>query len=157
MSISFFIASTSRAPNASRIPSSLSAMSAREDAERFAVGTVVRRRSEEVVEEMAKLAEGEKARMVAQASPSPTVIIHLDRYSARPPIRHRARRPINPAPPPSPEEIQVAAIRRREHRAAEAHILEEGRRLMERPRTPTPPRRADDPFDLARWAFRRGY
>ena len=131
-------------------------MSAREDAGKIVVGTVVRRRSEEVVEEMAELAEGDKARMVAQASPSPTVIIHLDRYSARPPIRHRARRPINPAPPPSPEEARVAAIRRVEMEAAEAHLLEEGRRLMDRPRTPTPPRRSDDPYDLAKWTLRRG-
>ena len=157
MSISFFIASTSRAPNASRIPSSLSAMSAREDAGRFVVGTVVRRRSEEVVEEMAELAKGDKARRVAQASPTPTVVIRPGRYSARPPIRHRARRPINPAPPPSPEEARVAAIRRVEMEAAEAYLLEEGRRLIDRPRTPTPPRKADDPYDLARWSFRRGF
>ena len=130
-------------------------MSTREMKDIAAV-TVVTRRPEEVVAEMAEIARSDRARMVALASPAPTPIITLGRYSQRRPVRHRARRPINPVPPPSPEEARVAAIRRVEMEAAEAYLIEEGRRLVDRPRTPTPPRKADDPFDLARWSFRRG-
>ena len=138
--------------------------------EKVVVGTIVRRPSQEVVQEMARIAvcerarisaraeesaeaaRTEKARMTAQAPPTP---LYPGRYQDG--QNRRPRQPINPTPLPSPEEVQLAAIRRREHKAAEAHIVEEGRRLMERPRTPTPPRRSDDHFDLARWAFRRGY
>ena len=130
-------------------------MSTRED--KVVVGTVVRRPAKEVVEEMAAIAAQDRARMVAQASPAPTPTISLGRFSQRRPLRHRVRKPINPVPPPSPEEARVAAIRRVEMEAAEAYLLEEGSRLMNRPRTPTPPRKADDPYDLARWSFRRGF
>ena len=130
-------------------------MSAREE-KVSVVGTVVRRPAEEVVEEMAAIARLNRERMVAQASPTPTPVPCPGRYSQRHPIRHRARKPINPVPPPSPEEARVAAIRRREWEAGEAHIVEEGRRLLDRPRTPTPPRRSDDPYDLAKWSLRRG-
>ena len=130
-------------------------MSAREDAERFVVGTVVRRRSEEVVEEMAELAEGDKARMVAQASPTPTVVIRLDRYGARPPIRHRARGPINPAPTPPPEQLRVAAVKRRECDEEERRFIDGLEKRVGRPRTPTPPRSGEDPYGLAKWAQRR--
>ena len=131
-------------------------MSAREE-RKLVVGTVVRRPSEEVVEEMAAIARHDRARMVAQASPTPSPTPCPGQYSHVRPIRHRTRKPINPVPPPLPEEARVAAVRRREFEAGEAHLLEEGRRLVDRPRTPTPPRRADDHYDLARWAFRRGF
>ena len=133
----------------------LQAMSAREERV-SAVGTVVRRPTAEVMEEMAAIAKSNRKRIVAQASPTPTPVPCPGQYSRRPPIRHRARKPINPVPPPSPEEARVAAIRRREWEAGEAHIVEEGRRLLDRPRTPTPPRRSDDPYDLAKWSLRRG-
>ena len=124
--------------------------------EKVVVGTVVRRPAKEVVEEMAAIAAQDRARMVAQATPAPTLTISLGRFSQLRPLRHRARKPINPVPPPSPEEARVAAIRRVEMEAAEAYLIEEGRRLANRPRTPTPPRRADDHYDLARWSSRRG-
>ena len=127
------------------------------DEKRVVAVTVVKRRPEEVVAEMAEIAKEDRARMVAQASPTPTPTLCLGRFSQRRPIRHRAHKPINPVPPPSPEEARVAAIRRRESEAAEAHLLEEGRRLIDRPRMPTPPRRPDDPYDLAKWTLRRGY
>ena len=128
-------------------------MSAREE-RNTVVGTVVRRPTEEVVEEMAAIARHDRARMVAQASPTPTPTPCPGSYSRRRPVRHR--KPINPVPPPLPEEARVAAMRRREFEAGEAHLLEEAGRLVDRPRTPTPPRKPDDHYDLARWAFRRG-
>ena len=132
----------------------LPAMSAREE-KKVIVGTVVRRQSKEVVEEMAAIARGDRARMVAQASPTPTPTPCPGRYSQRRPIRHR--KPINPVPPPSPEEARVAAVKQREFEAGEAHLLEEARRWVNRPRTPTPPRKEDDHYDLAKWALRRGF
>ena len=138
---------------------------------RVVVGTVVRRRSEEVVEEMAgiamndrarmsaqveeaaEIARREKARMTAQAPPTPL-------YSGRfrdGQRRCRLRQPINPVPPPPPEEARVAAVIRRELEEGEARILERARQWADRPRTPTPPREEDDHYDLARWAFRRGF
>ena len=121
------------------------------------VGTVVRRPTKEVVEEMAAIAKHDRARMVAQASVTPTPVPCPGLYSQRRPIRHRTRKPINPVPPPLPEEARVAAIRRREFEAGEARLLEEGRRIIDRPRTPTPPRKSDDHYDLARWTLRRGF
>ena len=128
------------------------AMSAQEK-EVIVVGTVVRRRSEDVVKEMAKIANYERARMTAQASPAPPYPGRFE-WSRLHPIRHR--KPLNPVPPPSPEETQIAAVKRREFAEGEARILEKARRLANRPRTPTPPRKEDDHYDLARWAFRRG-
>ena len=131
----------------------MSAMSAREDAKRVVVGTVVRRRSEDVVREMAEIAVHERARMTARAPPAPPYPGRFE-WSRLRPIRHV--KPINPIPPPSPEEAAIAAVKRREFEAEEARILEKARRSADRPRTPTPPRKSDDHYDLARWAFRRG-
>ena len=131
-----------------------SSMSARgkETEERSVVGSVARRRNEDVVEEMAAIARSERARMTAPAPPSP-VYAGGFRYSQRRPRPHR--KPINPVPPPSPEEVRVAAVRQREFAAGEAHLLEEARQIASRPRTPTPPRLVDDHYDLAKWSFRR--
>ena len=120
--------------------------------EKAVVGSVVRRQSEDVVEEMAVIARVERARMTAPAPPTPTYAGGFT-YSQRRPRPHR--KPINPVPPPSPEEVRVAAVRQREFEAGEAHLLEEARQLAGRPRTPTPPRKVDDHFDLARWSIRR--
>ena len=119
---------------------------------RTVVGSVVRRRARDVVEEMAKIAEVDRARMTAPAPPAP-VFAGGFRYSQRRPRPHR--KPINPVPPPSTEELRVAAVRQREFEAREAHLLEEARRIVSRPRTPTPPRKEDDHYDLARWSVRR--
>ena len=131
-----------------------SSMSARgEETEGGAVvGSVVRRRNEDVVEEMAAIARIERARMTAPAPPTP-IYAGGFRYSQRRPRPHR--KPINPVPPPSPEEVRVAAVRQREFAAGEAHLPEEARRIADRPRTPTPPRRVDDHYDLAKWSLRR--
>ena len=122
------------------------------DPSKAVVGSVVRRQSKDVVEEMAVIAEAERARMTAPAPPKP-VYAGGFMYSQRRPRPHR--KPINPVPPPSPEEVQVAAVRQREFEAREAHLLAEAEQLTSRPRTPTPPRRADDHYDLARWSVRR--
>ena len=129
------------------------AMSTRGGKEVVIVGSVARRQSGDVVREMAEIAEVEKARMTAPAPPTPTYAGGFT-YSQRRPRPHR--KPINPVPPPSPEEARIAAVRRREFEEGEAHLLEEARRLASRPRSPTPPRKPDDHYDLARWAFRRG-
>ena len=130
-------------------------MSARggEEGGKVVVGSVVRRRAEDVVEEMAAIAEVERARMFAPPPPTPTYAGGFA-FSLRRPIPHR--KVINPVPPPSPEEVKIAAVRRREFEEGEAYLLEKARRLASRPRSPTPPRMADDHYDLARWAFRRG-
>ena len=140
------------------------------DAEIVRIGCVARRRNTDVVAEMARIARYEKARMSAQAeeaaefarkekarmtAQAPPTPLYPGRYRDGQ-HRRRLRPPINPVPPPSPEEARVAAIRRRESEAGEAHLLEEGRRLLDHPRTPTPPRRSDDPYDLAKWTLRRG-
>ena len=128
-------------------------MATREVAEKVVVGTVVRRRNEEVVAEMAKIAKGDKARMVAVATPTPTPTPGLGRYSRDRPIKHR--RPINPVPPPSPEQLRVAAVKRSERAEEEQRFLENVERVFGRPRTPTPPRAGEDPYGFARWAARR--
>ena len=132
-------------------------MSARKVSEKVVVGTVVRRRGEEVVAEMAEIAKVDRARMAAQAAQSLTKPPHPRRaeWSRLRPIR--LVRPINPIPPPSPEEVVAAAVKRREFEEGEAWILKEADRLASRPRSPTPPRKEDDHYDLAKWAFRRGF
>ena len=135
------------------------------------VGTVVRRRNDEVVVEMAEIAKYDRARMSAQAeeaaefarrerarmtAQAPPTPLYPGRFRENQ-RRCRLRQPINPVPPPSPEEAQIAAIRRREIEEEEAHLLERVGRWANRPRTPTPPRKDDDHYDLARWAFRRGF
>ena len=120
------------------------------------VGAVAKRPAEEVVAEMAAIAAQDRARMVDDVSPAPTPRILLDRFSQRPPVRHRGRRPVNPVPPPSPEEARVAAVRRRQLAEEEALLLEVADRWASRPRKPAPPRKDDDHYDLAKWASRRG-
>ena len=163
-----FIAFSSQVEPRAR-PTVVPAMSAQRKT--AVVGAVVQRRNEEVVEEMARIAIGdrarmfaqaeeaaeaadnEKARMTAQAPPTP---LYPGRYRDGQ-HRRRLRPPINPVPPPSPEEARVAAVRWRQFREEEALLLEDARRWADRPRTPTPPRRKDDPYDLAKWASRRGF
>ena len=129
------------------------AMSARRE-EIVVLGSVARRRREDVLRERAEIAKFEKAKMTAQARPTPAYPGRFA-YSRHRPLPHRA--PINPVPPPSPEQLRVAAVRQRVSAAEEAHLLEEAERVARRPRTPTPPRRSDDHYDLAKWARRRWY
>ena len=124
------------------------------DATFVKVGCVARRRSADVVAEMAEIAKVERARMVAQAAPTPTPTPSPGQYSQRRPKKLRKlRTPINPAPPP--ELVRVAAVRAVEDVERERRILEEADRLIRRARTPTPPRRSDDHYDLARWSRQR--
>ena len=134
-------------------------MSKREDAEKVVVGAVVvgavvRRRPEEVVREMAEIAKCDRARMAAQAEQALPRTLHLreTRWSGRRPIKWRQ---INPVPPPSPEERQIAAVRQRERAEEEKQFLENEARIFGRPRTPTPPRKGEDPYGFAKWAQRR--
>ena len=130
------------------------------------VGTVVRRPSEEVVSEMARIARYEKARMSAQAeeaarlakeekarmtAQAPPTPLYPSRYreSQRP---RRLRHHVDPAPPEQ-EVVRVAAIRAAAEE--EALLIEATDRLVRRPRVPTPPRRGDDHYDLARWSRQR--
>ena len=143
-------------------------MSAQRD-ERVVVGTVVRRPKEEVVEEMARIAVEDKARMSARAEETaeaakrerarmsahaPPTPLYSGRFREQ--RRCRPRQPLNPLPPRTPEEARCAAVRRRELEEEEAHLLERVGRWANRPRAPTPPRRDDDHYDLARWGVRRG-
>ena len=130
-------------------------MSDRKEKEVVVLGSVARRRSEEVVKEMSEIAVYERARMTAQAPPTPPWPGRFQ-YSQRRPAR-RPKKAINPAPPPPPEQMRIAAVRQHEDAAREAYLLEEARRLTHRPRTPTPPRRVDDHYDLAKWSRQRWF
>ena len=116
------------------------------------VGSVARRPKSEVVAEMAALAAVERARMTAPQPPTPEFPGKFA-YSQRRP--RPLRRGINPAP----QVFRVASIRdareSRDHEERERYLLEEAEKLARRPRTPTPPRRHDDFFDLARWSIQR--
>ena len=143
-------------------------MSAQRNA-KVVVGTVVRRPSEVVVEEMARIAvkdrarmsaraeeaeeaaRSEEARMTAQAPPTP---LYPGRYQDGQ-HRRRLRPPVNPAPTPSPERLRVAAVRRREFDEEERRFIDGLERRVGRPRTPTPPRTGEDPYGFAKWAQRR--
>ena len=130
-------------------------MSARKNAEKVVVGTVVRRRSEDVVAEMAELAKEEKRWMseqAAQALQAPRRI-EMATYSRLRPVR--LRQPVNPAPTPPPEQLRAAAVRRRQHDEEERGFIDGLEERVGRPRTPTPPRTGEDPYNFARWAQRR--
>ena len=116
------------------------------------MGGVARRPASEVMEEMAALAAIDRARMTAPMPPTPDYPGRFQ-YSQRRPIP--LRRAINPAPPT----VRVASVREarasRESEERERYLLDQAEKIARRPRTPTPPRRDDDPFDLARWSLRR--
>ena len=110
---------------------------------------VVRRPAAEVVAEMAALARQDRAKMTAPIPPTPRP---PGRFwiSRRPPLPP----PINPCTPASPERrrsVRVAAVSANAHQEREALLLKEAEEAARRPRTPSPPRRDDDHYDLARW------
>ena len=159
-----FIAFSSQVEPRAR-PTVVPAMSAQRKT--AAVDAVVQRHNKEVVEEMARIAIGdrarmfaqaeeaakaadnEKARMTAQAPPTP---LYPGRYRDGQ-HRRRLRQPINPAPP---ETLRVAAMTTSwESDEREQYLLRAAEEAARRPRTPTPPRRPDDHFDLARWSVQR--
>ena len=149
MLIAFFVASESRASTIVKESLRRVRMSASE--RKVVVGSVVRRPAKEVVAEMAEIAGGERARIVAHAAPTPTLTPVPGCYSRANPIKHR--RPLNPAPP---EPRQVAAVKTSwSDDKRERWLLEKAEERARRPRTPTPPRRDDDYYDLARWSMTR--
>ena len=121
---------------------------------------VIRRPKAEVLEEMAALARQDRARMTAPIAPAPRPPgrFWIDR---RPPQRP----PINPFIPVSPErplDAHVAAVRAQARKEEEKASLEREEELRAwayehaaRPRTPSPPREAEDHYDLARWNRQR--
>ena len=129
-------------------------MSTREG-KRVVADTVVRRQPEEVVAEMAEIAKEEKARMTAQAAQALQTPRRLEKvaWSRLRPVRLSP--PINPAPTPPPEQLRVAAVRRREYDEEERRFIDGLEKRVGRPRTPTPPRSGEDPYGLAKWAQRR--
>ena len=129
-------------------------MSTREG-KRVVADTVVRRQPEEVVAEMAKIAIEDRARMAAQAAQALPTPRRLERvtWSRLRPVRLDS--PINPVPTPSPEQLRVAAVKRREYVEEERRFIDGMERKVGRPRTPTPPRTGEDPYGFARWAQRR--
>ena len=114
--------------------------------------TVVRRRPEEVVAEMAVIAKEERGRITAQAAQAPQRLEKVA-YSRLRPIRLSL--PANPAPTPQPEQLRVAAVRRRECDEEERRFIDGLEERIGRPRTPTPPRTGTDPYGFAQWAQRR--
>ena len=122
---------------------------------RVVADTVVRRRTEEVVAEMAEIAKEEKRRMTAQAAQALQAPrrIEMVAYSRLRPVR--LSQPINPAPTPQPEQLRVAAVRRRECDEEERRFIDGLEDRIGRPRTPTPPRTGTDPYGFAQWAQRR--
>ena len=123
------------------------------DAKIVKVGCIARRQSADVVAEMAEIAKVERARMVAQAAPTPTPTPTPGRYSQRRPMK--LRKQLNPVPSPSQEQRQVAAVRQRKYDEEEKRFIEDAQRRVGRPRTPTPPRAGEDPYNFAQWAQRR--
>ena len=117
--------------------------------------TVVRRRPEEVVAEMAVIAKEERGRITAQAAQALQAPRRLEKvaYSRLRPIRLSL--PANPAPTPQPEQLRVAAVRRRECDEEERRFIDGLEERIGRPRTPTPPRPGTDPYGFAQWAQRR--
>ena len=135
-------------------PTSSNDMSTREG-RRVVADTVVRRRPEEVVAEMAEIARDDKARMAAQAARALAKPLRPGKveWSRLRPVRLKT--PVNPVPPPSPEQLRVAAVKRREHDEEEKRFLDHLEKTVGRPRTPTPPRTGEDPYGFAKWALRR--
>ena len=127
------------------------------------VGSVVRRPTAEVLEEMAALARQDRAKLGTPIPPAPRPQTGRFSIVRRPPLPRLP--PINPFVPVSPErplDVRVAAARaqaRREEEKAESE-REEWLRAWAyenaaRPRTPSPPRDAEDHYDLARWNRQR--
>ena len=117
------------------------------------VGSVARRATADIVEEMAALAVEERARMTAPVPPAPQIPGRFA-YSRLPPLRHR--KPLNPVPPASPVRgVRVAAMTTQTRDEREVYLLEKAEALRRRPRSPTPPRASDDHYDLAKWSRRR--
>ena len=120
------------------------------------VGSVYRRPAADVVEEMRSLASVERRRMTTPVPPTPRPPegFWIERRPPPPPCRQT----IHPYIPPTPDRAEmarVAAVRARAHEESEAWHIARADELLARPREPSPPRAADDVYDLARWNRRR--
>ena len=124
------------------------------------VGSVCRRPTAEILEEMAALARQDRAKLSTPFPPAPRPQTSFS-IVRRPPLP----RPINPfipAPPERPLDARVAAARARSLREEEKADSEREEWLRAwafdnaaRPRTPSPPRDAEDYYDLARFNRQR--
>ena len=131
------------------------AKSEEQGARRVWVGSVARRPAAEVVEELGALARKDRRRMTTPVTPAPRPPTRFS-ITWRPPLP--PRQPINPYLPDSPDRasvIRAAAVRARALEEVEAYHLAEADAEAARPREKTPPRDAEDYFDLARWNRRR--
>ena len=121
------------------------------------VGSVHRRPSAEVVAEMKVLAQAERERMTTPLPPAPRPSGRGFSIIRRPPLP-RQPEVLNPYVLPSPDRRQraeAAAIRARALKEVEAFYLAEADKEAAMPRHPSPPRDAEDFFDLAKWNRRR--
>ena len=124
------------------------------------VGSVRRRPTAEILEEMAALARQDRAKLSTPFPPAPRPQTSFS-IVRRPPLP----RPINPfipAPPERPLDAHVAAARARSLREEEKADSEREEWLRAwafdnaaRPRTPSPPRDAEDYYDLAKFGRQR--
>ena len=120
---------------------------------------VRRRPAAEVVEEMAVLARQDRASMTAPVprAPRPPGRFFVVRRPPLPPPPP----PINPYIPDTPDRarrVQAAAISARARQEVEEYLrplMEEAEAAAAAPREASPPRDADDVYDLARWSRRR--
>ena len=133
----------------------MSARSKEQGARKVWVGSVARRPVAEVLEEMEVLAREDRRTVSTPIPPAP-----------RPPGRFYVTRrpplppppPINPYAPDTPDRalvIRAAAVSARAHQEAEAWILAEADAAAAVPREASPPRAANDHYDLAKWSRRR--
>ena len=122
------------------------------------VGGVARRPAAEVVEEMEVLAREDRRALAAPIplAPRPPGRFYVTR---RPPLPSPP--PINPYVPDTPDRarlLRAAAISARARQDIDdvvRPLLEEADAAAAAPKKASPPRDAEDHYDLARWARRR--
>ena len=153
-----------RVPVLSRCsPSTAMSSPKREGKAKVFVGSVVRRPKQEILEEMAALARQDREKLGTPIPPAPRPQTGRFSIIRRPPLPRPP--PINPVTPDSPElplDVRAAAVRaqaRQEERKASLE-REEWLRAWAyehaaRPRPPTPPRDAEDFYDLAKFNVQR--
>ena len=120
------------------------------------VGCVARRPVADVLEEMGTLAREDRRKI---STPIPQAPRQPGRFyvTRRPPLPPQ-RAPINPYVPDSPDRAAIAraaAVRASTLQEIEDFYLAEAAADAAAPRETTPPRDADDVFDLAKWNRRR--
>ena len=123
--------------------------------------SVYRRPKAEVLEEMAALARQDRVKLSTPFPPAPRPQTASFSIVRRPPLP-RPINPVIPAPPERPIDARVAAARARTLREEEVADAQREEWLKawafdnaNRPRTPTPPRDAEDHYDLAKFNIQR--